>query len=146
MSLNQSISDLDQLIDPELLEQLTTSSAIQSLSSTPTPIPIPGDRRTRKRPRKAWVWNHMPDDSDTIYHDTQGRVQWRCRYCPVAYLETGGTTAIQNHLVNKHEKREHSSQGKKAVQVQASIAATFARANEINHARRRLTTTTINPV
>ena len=145
MSSNQSISDLDQLIDPELLEQLTTSSVIQSLSSISTPTPIPGDRRTRKRPRKAWVWNHMPDDSDTIYHDTQGRVQWRCRYCPAAYLETGGTTVIQNHLVNKHDKRELSSQGKKAVQVQASITATFERATEISHTRRRLTTTSIDP-
>ena len=53
---------------------------------------------------------------------------------------------IQNHLVNKHDKRELSSQGKKAVQVQASITATFDRASEINHTRRRLATTTINPM
>ena len=68
MSSNQSISDLDQLIDPELLslDQSTTS-----LDSTPIPY---HDPRPRKQPRKAWVWNHMPDDPKTLYHDTEGRV------------------------------------------------------------------------
>lgn len=136
MSSNLFVLDSDQFdsfnqfIQPDLASQSSSLSTLQS-----------HDPRPRKRPRKAWIWKHMPDDDpETLYYDNKSRVQWRCRYCDTSYLESGGTTVIQNHLVNKHDKRELSTQGQKALRVQASITAAFERASEVNHSRRRHTT------
>lgn len=110
-------------------DQFDESTA--SLSSTEG-----SDIRSRKRPRTSWVWNHIPDDRHTLYHDNQGRVQWRCKYCTTTYLENGGTAVIMNHL-GKHGIKEDSTSDQKGLRIQASIQHAFQRASETNYPRRR---------
>ena len=48
-----------------------------------------------------------------LYSDPQNRIQWRCKYCPKIYLESGGTHAIVTHLEG-HGIRESLSKDSKA--------------------------------
>ena len=95
-------------------------------------------QRPRTRKRTAWVWNHMPDpDPGFLYSDQQGRIQWRCKYCPKIYLESGGTHIIITHLQG-HNIYETSPRDIKTSRVQSSIQQALERAKEHEHKRRRI--------
>ena len=63
-------------------------------------------------------------DPEFLYSDPQNRIQWRCKYCPKIYLESGGTHAIVTHLEG-HDIRESLSKDSKASQVQTLIQHTL---------------------
>lgn len=119
-----STIDSDQLD----IDLITESSSQSNLPS-----------QKRRQPRKAWSWNHMPNpDPETLYYDETGRIRWQCRNCPTRYLESGGTTAIRNHLTGRHDKKENSPREDQALRVQATIQQAFHRVGEVTHKRRRL--------
>ena len=62
----------------------------------------------------------MPDEDPEKIYLNNGRVKWRCQYCPKRYLELGGTSAIIVHL-KSHEKYEKSSNELCVLQVQATL-------------------------
>jgi len=84
----------------EALSQVLNDSDTAELSAGPNRRKI----TAKTKGRTSWIYSHMPDDDrNTLYKDTEGRIEWRCRYCPQKYLLNGGTSIITNHLIQKHE-------------------------------------------
>ena len=122
--------ELSELDSTQFNDDIFPSQSASNVSSQ--------KQRPRTRKRTAWIWNHMPDpDPGFLYSDQQGRIQWRCKYCPKIYLESRGTHVIIAHLKG-HDIYETSSKELKASQVQTSIQQALERAKDHEHKRRRI--------
>lgn len=100
---------------------------------------------TKSKPRFSWVFKHMPDENieTRYYNEITGKEEWRCRYCPKTYACSGGTGAPSDHLTDPISKKGHglqrdSAREVKAKNLQGTIDAALATAEEQNHKRRRL--------
>ena len=109
-------SELLELDSAQFNEDIFPNQSVSNASTSSSQ-----KHRPRTRKRTAWIWKHMPNpDPEFLYSDPQNRIQWRCKYCPKIYLESGGTHAIVTHLEG-HDIRGSSSKDSKASQVQTSI-------------------------
>jgi hypothetical protein len=92
------------------------------------------------RPRTCWVFNHMPDeDPETKYFNlANGRMEWRCKYCPKKYLLNGGTRCPKVHLRAIHLIDEKSPRDNKVKKRQLSMEDSITMAKKYPHSRRRL--------
>jgi hypothetical protein len=132
MSAPTESDEPSALNSTNLSDDITPDQSISNVGSN--------SHRPRTRKRTAWVWNHMPDlDPETLYYSKDDRIEWRCKYCPTIYLESGGTNAIQRHLRGEHNITDLSLREQKALRVQASIEQAFDRAKETSYKRRRIT-------
>jgi hypothetical protein len=82
----------------------------------------------------------MPDkDPETKYFNlTNGRMEWRCKYCPKKYLLNGGTRCPKVHLRVIHSIDEKTSRDNKTGKRQLSMEESVAMAKKHPHGRRRL--------
>ena len=84
--------------------------------------PSPTYSLIHKRLRTSWVYKHMPDpNTEYRYFGTNGKEEWRCKYCSKGYSINGGTRVIQRHLLEKHTKTEKSSREDTSTKRQRSI-------------------------
>ncbi|KAF7915839.1 uncharacterized protein EAE98_010919 [Botrytis deweyae] len=159
-----SIVDPDRFIDqPQLFDNINTPPSSsptptlynsqedsQILGLIPTPISIPTilniegpqaetySTALNARRRYSWIWKHMPDtDSNTIYLDNRGKVQWRCHYCKQKYLESDGTRIIAVHLRIYHSISEASPREERRERVQATIQQAIQNASKSAGFKRR---------
>jgi hypothetical protein len=136
-------SELSELDSAQFDEHIFPDQSVSNVSSRNSTTSNPS-KRPRTRKRTAWVWNHMPDpDPEYLYSDQRDRIQWRCKYCPKVYLESGGTHVIKTHLEG-HNIQETLPKDHKGLRVQASIQQALERAKEHEHKRRR-TQNSLNP-
>jgi hypothetical protein len=115
----------------------STPSSPSSLSS----LPLDTEHfEAKPRPRTCWVFNHMPDsDPETKYFSqANGRVEWRCKYCPKKYLLNGGTRCPKDHLRTIHSIDETSPRDNKTRKRQLSMEDSVAMAKNHPQSRRRL--------
>ena len=82
----------------------------------------------------------MPDkDPETKYFNlTNGRVEWRCKYCPKKYLLNGGTRCPKAHLCAIHSINETSARDNRTRKRQLLMEDSVAMAKKHPHSRRRL--------
>ncbi|KAJ8104194.1 hypothetical protein POJ06DRAFT_285146 [Lipomyces tetrasporus] len=92
--MTSQASDMLSQFDGELLEiPVSPINRRPSSPSVATSIAT-----TTKSRRYSKVWLHTPVGPNEVILNKEGQPIWRCKYCSTEYQESGGTTAIANHL------------------------------------------------
>jgi hypothetical protein len=142
MSSQASFSE--HFIDRTPSSPLSSSLSLPSSSSPPLlsspPVDLEHLQAKLARPRTCWVFNHMPDEDPETkdFNLTNGRMEWRCKYCPKKYLLNGGTRCPKVHLRAIHLIDEKSSRDNKTRKRQLSMEDSITMAKNHPHSRRRL--------
>ncbi|KAK9234834.1 hypothetical protein V1525DRAFT_428244 [Lipomyces kononenkoae] len=124
--MTSQISDILSQFDDELVEVLD-SPIIQR----PSPESPATSTATTSKPRRySKVWLHTPVRRNEVILNSKGKPIWRCKYCSTEYQESGGTTAISNHLKLRHDIDISSAQEARSTLMQANIAEAFKNARQ----------------
>jgi len=140
-SSNAEPIDLDPQ-EPESQSQpsqdLTDATPDYSAPATPG-LPLPKSRK-RKQVRTAWVFKWMRDgvDMQHVFHNKDGKEEWRCKICLQTYQLSGGNHAIKRHLNEYHDIFEDSPADKRAKNIQIDIQNAMATAANNPQKRRKL--------
>ncbi|KAJ8100208.1 hypothetical protein POJ06DRAFT_185033, partial [Lipomyces tetrasporus] len=118
--MSSQASDMLSQFDGELLEVLGSPIAQGPSSSLAT-----STATTTKPRRYSKVWLHTPVGRNEIILNNKGKQIWRCKYCSTEYQESGGTTAISNHLKLRHDIDISSAQEARTTLMQTNIAEAF---------------------
>jgi len=73
-----------------------------------------------------------------VFLNTEGKEEWRCRFCTANYKISGGTGTISDHL-KLHDITKDSAQDARAKNVQIDIEKAIQSAAENPQKRRKLT-------
>ena len=136
-SISTTSSDLPSIEPSTKFEGLDTDldqgSEVSSISRSQSANPL------KRKPRTAWHYDHIPDeDRDTLYISTEGKEEWRYRYCTKTYITSSGTRAPQEHLSKQHQIQRDSPRETQAINQQRSIVQAFREAERHPRKRRRL--------
>jgi hypothetical protein len=124
-------------------DEIDLSSQDISNSATPsgsfdafTPLP---KKQNKKNQRNSWVYKWMRDgvDMQHVFLNTDGKEEWRCRFCMANYKTSGGTGIISDHL-KTHDITKDSTAEARAKNVQLDIAKAMESAQENPQKRRKL--------
>jgi hypothetical protein len=136
------MSNDDPLIDPDLLSQDTPYNSNPATPPEASPsdsfVPLP-KKQNKKNQRNSWVYKWMRDgvDMQYVFLNSEGKEEWRCKFCMANYKISGGTGTISDHL-KTYDITKDSEENTRAKNVQIDIAKAIESVQETPQKRRKL--------